>query len=92
MLETLPELSHERALGERDQWMEDLRLRAQQRYTQCKAVIQDQLQGWLGRMLAQPTFSKGFLITEVWDAVNIQVRTVVTEETNFREDPLRERD
>jgi hypothetical protein len=91
MLETLPELSHERALGARDQWREDLRMRAQQRYVRCKMVIQDQLQMWLGRMLAQPTFSKGFLITEIWDAMNIQVRTIVTEETDFREDAPRER-
>jgi hypothetical protein len=91
MLETLPELSHERALGARDQWREDLRMRAQQRYGRCKMVIQDQLQVWLGRMLAQPTFSKDFLITEIWDAMNIQVRTIVTEETDFREDAPRER-
>jgi hypothetical protein len=43
-------------------------------------------------MQAQVTFSKGFLITELWDAVNIQVRTIVTEETDFREGSLRERE
>jgi hypothetical protein len=85
MLE-LPSIPHQDLTPEgMARYSEEMREGAQNRYDRCKRVATEQRSMWLERMSSFQELSEDVLITAAWDIMNIQVRTLVTEGTNFRE-------